>query len=270
MIKLIAIDLDGTLLNSQKKITDNSLEVLQKAKKKGVKVVICTGRPLASISSFIERLGLNEVGDYSITFNGGLIQKNDTGEVLREYTLSLKDVQKVAQELERVQLPADVVSNQKVFHLMPQPSKHASFYSELNPLMSYSKRMLTDLKEEETFNKMVVAAEATYLDEQILKLSEEVKQEFTFVKSRDCLLEVLNKEVSKGQAVANLAHYLGIKQAETMAIGDEANDLSMIEYAGVGVAMENAVEVVKAQADFITTSNDEEGVANVVKKYVFL
>ncbi len=85
MIKLVAIDLDGTLLNSQKEISLRNKQALMAAKQAGVKVVICTGRPLAAIGPYLEELGLQEEGDYSITFNGGLVQKNDTGPLLRKH-----------------------------------------------------------------------------------------------------------------------------------------------------------------------------------------
>ena len=109
MIKLVAIDLDGTLLTDDKRISQKNLTVLQKAKEQGVKVVLCTGRPLAAITPFIEQLGLNEPGDYSITFNGGLVQKNDTGEILSKSAMTLEDVQRISQLMIELDLPLDVL-----------------------------------------------------------------------------------------------------------------------------------------------------------------
>jgi Cof subfamily protein (haloacid dehalogenase superfamily) len=88
------------------------------------------------------------------------------------------------------------------------------------------------------------------------------------VKSAPYFLEVLNKQAHKGAAVKNLAEHLGIKQEEVMAIGDNENDLTMVEYAGIGVAMANATENVKNAADVLTASNEEDGVAEVINKYV--
>ncbi|MER2117699.1 MAG: HAD-IIB family hydrolase, partial [Enterococcus casseliflavus] len=92
MIKLIAIDLDGTLLNDKKEVTPRNKEVLARAKAQGVKIVICTGRPLRAIRPYLEELSLKEPGDYSITFNGGLVQKNETGEIIEKAAMQLADI----------------------------------------------------------------------------------------------------------------------------------------------------------------------------------
>lgn len=268
MIKLIAIDLDGTLLNDQKKISQQNIDTLKKAKAQGVKIVICTGRPLVSIHGFIETLGLNEVGDYSITFNGGLVQKNDTGESLAEFLVSVSQVKEVYQEMTRLGLPIDVVSDDTVIHLKPNPQGYPSIYQQLNPLLKFVDQTPAALSEEVRYNKMVVPVEANYLDQRIPLIAPHFLEEFTVVKSRDCLLEILNKKVSKAKGIALLGQHLGITQEEVMAIGDEDNDLSMVEYAGIGVAMANGSERVKQAAQFITTSNQEDGVAHAIKEYV--
>ncbi len=268
MIKLIAIDLDGTLLNSQKEISPRNIRVLKEAKAQGVKVVICTGRPLASISAFVQTLGLSEEEDYSITFNGGLVQKNDTGSILKEYTLSAANIHDTYKIVRKLALPLDVVSGQNVFHVTPQPAGYPSIYEQLNPLMTFSAREINDFDVNERCNKMVIAVEADYLDQQISRIPQQLLEQFTFVKSRVCLLEILHKEVSKATGIAILAKELGIKKEEVMALGDEENDLSMIEYAGIGVAMGNATQQIKDAATVITGTNDEDGVAQAVAQYV--
>ena len=92
MIKLVAIDLDGTLLDGKKQVSQKNKEVLAQAKAQGVKIVLCTGRPLRAIRPYLEELSLNESGDYSITFNGGLVQKKDTGEIMEKAALQLADI----------------------------------------------------------------------------------------------------------------------------------------------------------------------------------
>ena len=268
MIKLVAIDLDGPLLNEQKKISQRNIEALQKAKAQGVKVVICTGRPLVSIHGFIETLGLGEVGDYSITFNGGLVQKNDTGEALAEYLVTAEEVRAVYGEMSRLALPLDVISNETVIHLKPSPQGYPSIYQELNPALTFVDQTPAALSPAIPYHKMVVPVAAAYLDQRIPLIAPHFLEEFTVVKSRDCLLEILNKKVSKAQGIAILGQHLGISQAEVMAIGDEDNDLSMVEYAGFGVAMANGSSAVKAAAQFITASNQADGVAEAIEKYV--
>lgn len=267
MIKLVAIDLDGTLLTDEKKITDRNKDVLTKAKQQGTKIVLCTGRPLIAIETYLNRLELRDAGDYSITFNGGAIQKNDTGEELLSYSLSLAEVTQMAEIMTELDLPLDIISVDTCINLTTSKSKE-SIYHTLNPILTYKTMTPEELTEDIIFNKMVVGVEPEYLDEKLKDLAPEWKEKFNIMKSRPCLLEIIHKDVSKSNGIALLAKELGIKQSEVMAIGDEENDISMIEYAGMGVVMENGNDTVKKLAQFITKSNEEDGVAYAVEKFV--
>lgn len=266
MIRLIAIDLDGTLLTDDKRISARNKQVLQQAKAKGIKVVLCTGRPLAAIAPFVEELGLNQAGDYSITFNGGLVQKNDTGEILSKSTLPYEDIQRLIGLMQSLDLPLDVLSEEVVLQL-PTSTNYQSIYAELNKLLTFQPTALDGLKKDGLYNKVVVAYHQAYLDQQIAKIPESYRKDYEVIKTRSNLLEFMPKGVTKAFGVAFLADYLKLSPAEIMCIGDEENDLSMIEYAGMGVAMANAVDAVKQAADVITLSNQEDGVAKVVEKY---
>ena len=267
MIKLVAIDLDGTLLTDDKRISQKNLTVLQKAKEQGVKVVLCTGRPLAAITPFIEQLGLNEPGDYSITFNGGLVQENDTGEILSKSGMTLEDVQRISQLMIELDLPLDVLSEEVVLQL-PTSTNHPSIYPELNGLLTYKPAKLADLTSDGLYNKVVMAYHQEFLDQQIEKIPVQFKADYEVIKTRSNLLEFMPKGVTKAFGLDHLAQYLGMTSDEVMALGDEENDLSMIQYAGMGVAMANAVEKVRQAADYITSSNEEDGVAKAVEKFV--
>lgn len=267
MIRLIAIDLDGTLLTDDKRISKRNKQALQKAKEQGVKIVLCTGRPLAAITPFIEELGLNESGDYSITFNGGLVQKNDTGEILSKSALPYEDIQRLISLMQSLDLPLDVLSEEVVLQL-PTSTNYPSIYGELNKLLTFKPTAIEALKPDELYNKVVVAYHQEYLDHQIAKIPDSYRQDYEVIKTRSNLLEFMPKGVTKAFGVAFLADYLNIDQAEIMCIGDEENDLSMIEYAGIGVAMANAIPLVQQAANVITASNQADGVAQVVEKYV--
>ena len=253
MIKLIAIDLDGTLLNDKKEVTPRNKEVLARAKAQGVKIVICTGRPLRAIRPYLEELSLKEPGDYSITFNGGLVQKNETGEIIS-----------VAEDLN---LPLDVVSEEIVLSL-PTSAAHPSIYGSLNPLLDCRPFAVADLDESMLYNKAVIAYHQEVLDPKIPEISSEIREKYEIIKSRNNLLEFMPKGITKAYGISLLAQDLGIKQEEVMAIGDEENDLPMIRYAGIGVAMANAVPIIKEAADVVTVSNQEDGVAAVIEEYV--
>lgn len=269
MIKLVAIDLDGTLLTDDKQITDRNKEILTKAKEQGTKIVLCTGRPLLAIESYLDRLDLRDAGDYSITFNGGSIQKNDTGEELLAYSLTLDEVKEVAAVMTELDLPLDVITPDTCFNLTTSTSKK-SLYQTMNSLLNFETKDVSELDPQMTFKKMVVGVDAEYLDDKLKGLSSEWYEKFNIMKSRTNLLEVIHKDVSKANGIDLLAKELGIKQSEVMAIGDEENDVSMIEYAGMGVVMENGNENLKKIAQFVTKSNQEDGVAHAVETFVLV
>ncbi|WP_086315151.1 HAD superfamily hydrolase [Enterococcus sp. 7F3_DIV0205] len=267
MIKLVAIDLDGTLLDSKKEISSRNKEALTQAKAAGVKIVICTGRPLAAIGIYLDALNLRDNGDYSITFNGGLVQKNDTGEIIEKSSMPLENIHDLFELATSLNVPLDILSDGLVLQL-PTTQDYESLYSQLNKLLTYESYELAQLTADKIYNKAVVAVEQTYLDEQIKKIPTPFYDRYEIIKTRSNLLEFMPKGITKAYGISLLARDLGIKQEEIMTIGDEENDLPMIEYAGLGVAMENAVAKVKDLADVITDTNDNDGVAQAVEKFV--
>lgn len=267
MIKLVAIDLDGTLLNGKKEISPANKEAIAKAKAKGVKIVLCTGRPLSAIHPFLSELNLEEAGDYSVTFNGGLVQRNDTGEIIEKNNLEFSDIETLMHIAEELDLPLDVLSEEKVYHL-PTSKTRESLYATMNPLLTHLSVEASDLDPERLYNKAVIGYEQAFLDEQILKIPTEIRERFEVIKSRDMLLEFMPKGVTKAYGLSLLARDLGLKPENVMGLGDEENDLSMVTYAGVGVAMGNAIDELKAAADFVTLTNEEDGVAHAIEKYV--
>lgn len=269
MIKLVAIDLDGTLLNRQKRISERNIETLKQAKEHGVKIVVCTGRPLASVQPYLETLGLMDEGDFAITFNGGIIQQNHDGKIVSKYSFDVKDIETVAKEMDQHELPLDVISGQSVFHVQPAPKERTSIYHTMNPNMDFHHLVLSDFHSAMEYNKMVVAVEdQAFLDQKISCFSDGIKKQYHFVKSRPNLLEILHKDVSKANALKILGEHLSIDVEEMMALGDEENDLSMIQAVGLGVAMGNAVPEVKVLAQHITDTNEADGVAKAVEQFV--
>lgn len=266
MIKLVAIDLDGTLLSGDKTISEKNQTVLAQAKAQGIKIVLCTGRPLTAITPFLDGLHLREAGDYSITFNGGLVQRNNTGEIVRKHTLTLADVQTLLAVAKDLQMPMDVLSDEVVLSFAT--STYQTIYPQLNPLLTFVATQEKELSTQRLYNKAVVAYHQEKLAEWIPAIPTAIKEQFEVIKTRSNLLEFMPKGVTKASGIALLAEELGLVPAEIMAIGDEENDLSMIEYAGIGVAMANATAEVKRVADVVTTSNEEDGVAQAILNYV--
>ena len=265
-IKLIALDLDGTLLTSDKKISEVNLQALKAAQEKGVKVVLTTGRPLKAMEFFLHELGTDgQADEYTITFNGGLVQRN-TGDILDKTVFSYDDVARIFEETEKLGLPLDAISEGLVYQIQ---SDQESLYAQFNPALTFESLPFSDLSSQQTYNKCVTAFAQEPLDAAIAKISPDLFDQYEIFKSREMLLEWSPKNVHKATGLAKLIAHLGLDRSQVMACGDEANDLSMIEWAGLGVAMQNAVPEVKAAANVVTPmTNDEDAVAWAIREYV--
>lgn len=267
-IRILALDLDGTLYNTEKVVTDANKKALAAAREKGVKVVITTGRPLKAIGNLLEELDLLDHDDYSITFNGGLVQRN-TGDILDKSSLSFDQIRQIQQALEAVGLPTDIISDGNVYSIPSKDGRHSQYHLA-NPLLTFIEvASLAELPKDITYNKIVTVTDPDFLDQQIAKLSLSLFEEFETFKSRDIIFEIMPKGIDKAFGLNLLCQHLGLEARHVMAMGDEANDFTMLEWAGLGVAMANGVAGAKAIANAVTTlTNDESGVAEAVKRFI--
>ena len=265
-IKLVAIDIDGTLLNSKKEITPAVFEAIQDAKATGVKIVITTGRPIAGVSNLLEKLHLMDTGDYVITFNGGLVQETATGKELIKDLLTYEDYLDIESLANKLQIHTQPITKVGIYSSNRDIGRKTIHESQLVNMPLYY-RTPEEVREKE-FVKAMYIDEPEILDAAIAKIPKEFQERFTVVKSAPFYLEILGKTTNKGVALLHLAKQLGIKQEETMAIGDEENDRSMLEVVGHAVVMENGNPALKKIATTITKSNDESGVAYALRKWV--
>lgn len=267
MIKLIALDLDGTLLNAQRGLDKENKEAVQRAREHGVRVVICTGRPINAVRHLLEELDMLSDDDYVITFNGGLVQRVSNGEVLASKMHTLADVEYIYEECFKVGLPVNFLDLEKAY-TTKDPVDNPSLYTDLLKEMSFEPYQGGVLPKEHQFNKVVSCCPEILLDERLQKLPMELTERYTLLKSRPILIEILPKGVDKGDGLKQLCQYLGIEASHVMAMGDEENDLAMLQFAGLGIAMGNAPDRIKAVAKDVTLSNVEHGVAHAIQKYV--
>lgn len=265
-IKLIAIDIDGTLVDDQKEIAPETIATIKAAKAAGIRVVLCTGRPLTGVTKYLEKLDLTTDDDFVITFNGALVQVSGTGESLIHHTLDINDyhlLEEASREL-NVHMHAE---DQK---LMYTPNADISEYTVAE---SFLVQMPLRFRNPEEMPKDIVISKIMYIDypEVITRvvnaLPAKIADNYYYVQSEPFFLELLNKNASKGNAVMGLAEKLGIKKEEVMALGDQGNDLSMMQAVGFGVAMGNAIQEVKDSAKAVTATNVELGVAKAIQKY---
>lgn len=265
-IKLIAIDIDGTLLNSKNEITPRVFETIQKAEEKGIKVVLCTGRPLLGVAEQLHELKLDQSENFVITYNGSLVQEVTSKKIIASYTLSYENFVEIESTARLLGSHLHTLDLQNIYtanmHISPYTVHEATLTK-----MPLHYRPVDQMTPDMTIVKMMMIDPEEKLDQTIEKVPDWFKEKYTTVKSAPFYFEVLNKQASKGNAVRLLADYLGINQEEVMAIGDQENDATMIEYAGMGVAMGNATPAIKALANVETLSNDEDGVAHIIEKF---
>lgn len=268
MIKLIAIDLDGTLLRSDKTLSAVNRQALHYANDRGVKIVVCTGRPFLAAQHIIEEIGLNTIEDYVVTFNGGQIQNAQNGEIIHASTIPAWQMWQWYDELTRIDLPLNIIDRDWVYEPLTYPDDVESIYVSDITTAPHRQVDFRCFDRDHGFLKMVVATPEPILKARISHLSPTLAQDFSTYFSQAHLFEVVKKGVSKGQALIHLSRLTGIATDEMMSLGDQENDLTMIKTAGIGVAMGNAIDAVKATADYITDTNNEDGVAKAI--YHFL
>lgn len=263
-VKLIAIDIDGTLLNSKRELTPVVKEALQKAVQKGVKVVLCTGRPTSGVVDFLEQLDIVSDDQYVITYNGSLIQTTDGSQSIKEYGLSFKDIQLVKEFADSVNVPYHFSDKEAMYTTNKDIGKYTVHEAKLVS-MPLKYRTIEEIKKSKlSAMKAMIVDEAEKLDQVIKEIPKSFSKRFFLIKSAPYYLEVLHKDATKGNALRVLAEHLNIQMSEVMAIGDNYNDMDMLIVAGYSVAMGNAVPTLKTAAKYVTDSNDRDGVAKIV------
>ncbi len=265
-IKLIAIDMDGTLLNPQHQISPRVKQAIGQARDQGVHIVLTTGRPYIGVERYLMELDLQQEGQYCITNNGALVQQAVNGECEAETTLSFDDYLKFEQLSRELGVHFQALDKSSLYTANKDISEYTIHEAYLTGIpVRY--RAVEEMDRALTFPKVMMIDKPELLDAAIARLPQEAQQNYTILKSAPYYLEILNKKVNKGTGVHALAQQLHLTQDEIMAIGDQENDLAMIEYAGTGVAMGNAIDSVIAVSQFVTKTNAEDGVAHAIEKF---
>jgi len=265
MYKLIATDLDGTLLNEEKKISDRCRESIRRLKEKGKKIVLATGRPMRGILPYIETLDLYDENNYVIIYNGAVVQSTRGDKILFSKFLSLAAYKELYDLSKHFSVYIHALSNDLV--LTPKFNPYTEIESNINntPVIEGP---VDEIDPSTNIIKVLFVDDPEKLDAIIPLIPEWVKEKYSIQRSAPIFLEFLDKSVNKGAGVSVVAKELGIKPEEVICVGDAGNDIAMIKYAGLGVAMGNATDEVKAAADYITFTNEEDGVAHVIEKFM--
>lgn len=266
MIKLVTIDLDGTLFDKDKKISIKNKETIKKARELGCKIVIATGRPIAGVLPVLEELEINTINDYVIVYNGAKVFNIGTKEIVFSSTISGEDVKQLYHESKRLNTYFHAFKENEDL-LTDVHNPYTDVECKINKIED---QIVTfdNISDDERFLKAMMVCDGETLDDAMKNISEKFINNFTMVRSDKIFLEFLNKKSDKGYALEALANYLNIDIKDTMALGDAGNDLPMIKMAGLGVAMANSFDYVKKAADYITLSNEESGVAHAIEKFI--
>lgn len=270
MYKIIACDLDETLLDDNHSISPKNKDAIHKAKSLGVKFVPATGRGFNTVSDTLKELGLfEEEEEYVISFNGGAITENKDDRLLSLQGISFE----MARELYRRGLQYDVcihVYTKDVVYVYNYVQKEKEYVGGRMPIQEIFEKNLDFLEGQEIVKILYMNMDSSYLRQIEDDLKELTQGIIDVSYSSNRYIEFNQKGVSKGQGLLSLAKLLGVKQEETIAIGDNFNDLSMIKAAGLGVGVRNAAEGIKKDCDYITeATNNESAIAEVIEKFIF-
>lgn len=268
MYKIITCDLDETLLSMDRSICRRNIEAIHAAAEKGVKFVCASGRGYMSFQNTLQEIGLYDLADqYSISFNGGAITENKGNRVLHLEGISWE----LADSLYRKGREYDVcqhIYTQDTVYLYNSNADEVDFLNNRQDFIEIYDEDLSFLKEQQIIKILYQHVGYDFLnpiEKEVAYLTGDCEVSY----SSGRYLEFNKKGVSKGNGLRRLAQILGVDMKDTIAIGDNINDLSMIRAAGIGAGVSNVFEGMIDDCDYVAkASNDEGGVAEIIERYV--
>ncbi|MBP6125856.1 MAG: HAD family phosphatase [Leptotrichiaceae bacterium] len=270
MVKLIAIDMDGTLLNNDKHVDYEQKKALENAISEGICVVLSTGRPLFGTLPLYNELALGEANKYIIVNNGCSTHETKNYSLIDYWKLSKEEILELYSLSRKYKLDFTLFNEDKFFFVGEngeKPNKYTTYDSTLvyTPITTISIEEAVSGKYN-MFKSMFLET-IENLDEFEENLPNDIRKKYNFPRSQPYILEAMPLEAHKGSALKKLAERLGINQSEVMAIGDGNNDVEMLEYASISVAMGNSTKLARKAAKYETDTNINNGVAKAIYKY---
>lgn len=260
--KLIALDVDGTLLDDDHHLSDENKEAIAEVTRKGGQIVLCTGRSPQNSIPFMEELGLS---GYVLGHNGAATVSVSDRKVLDQYGLDGRGLEPYIEYCRKYDIHFDVSTAFDMYvDNVANLTKEAHFMYEHFRIVPASLPAWEDFRE--PIVKFTVFTKSDILDEAMTEWGTWTQQ-YNIQRSGEFFADFMHHEASKGNALKNLAVKLGIPQEEVLSIGNYYNDISMLTYAGMGIAMENSPLEVKAAANAVTGTNNEHGVRDALLKY---
>ncbi len=265
-IQMIALDLDGTLTNSNKEITPKTKAALMKAQEQGIRLILASGRPVHGIMPLAKELELEKHNGYILSFNGGKIINCETEEIVFEQALEMDQYFKVFDVLKPFMHNMSLMTYENNSIITETPNdKYVKEEAWINKI---SIKQVMSLEDYIYFPvvKFLGGGEPEYMAQIEPIVKEGLGAGFDVYRSMPYFLEILSEGIDKAASLDRMFAKLGLSSENLMAFGDGFNDLTMLKYAGCGVAMENAVDAVKEVADYVTKSNNEDGIAYALEE----
>ena len=262
--KLIAMDLDGTLNNDQKIITEKTKTALMAAQERGIRLALASARPSPGLFKERDILRLQDYQGILMSYNGGRIVDAATGKVLFETSMDLDQTKQVLRRLE--ELPVTPILDDGVQFYVADKNGYKVDYECKNNQMTCTE--VGNLADFLTFApiKILMSVQPEELPQVQQQIAAFLPEDLTVVQTAAFYLEVIPKIINKGQGIRDICTVLGIAPAQVISFGDAANDIPMLREAGMGVAMGNAADAVKAAADMVTLSNNDDAIAAALEK----
>lgn len=257
--RAIALDLDGTLTNHEKVVTPKTREALLQAAAKGAVIILASGRPTYGIEPVAECLELNKQGGYILSYNGGNIVNAKTGEKLFSQYLPDEVIPELYAYAEENGHALLGYAGNEIITEMPD-DQYVKEESRINKMKIRKVENLFEALEPHP-TKLLMTGDPTLMLKAEEELVEKLGDRMDIFRSAPFFLELVPKGIDKAKSLTRLLTKINLTPADLIAFGDGYNDLSMLKLAGMGVAMENAAPEVRAEADYVTLSNEEDGVA---------
>ncbi|MEG1659437.1 MAG: Cof-type HAD-IIB family hydrolase [Bacteroides sp.] len=263
--KILVLDLDGTLTNTQKEITPRTREALIHLQEQGIRLVLASGRPTYGIAPLADELQMNRYGGYILAYNGGEIIDWSNRELIYQKMLPNAVIPYLYQCAKQHGLTMLSYNDERILTENPEDVyvEKEAFLNKMS--VQPSEDFLEDLCLPSP--KCLIVGDPTKLIVVESEISLELQGEISVYRSEPYFLELVPLGIDKAQSLAVLLEKLNMVREEMVAVGDGYNDLTMIHFAGLGIAMGNAQEPVKKAADYVTLSNEADGVAEVVKRF---